>query len=77
MTSSRASTLATWRRRLRAFHEGEDGIETLNVVMIVGVSALILAAIVLAWPTIRDYFKGGVNKVIKDDALNANETNPL
>lgn len=69
-------TADTWRRRLRVFHEGEDGIETLNVVMIVGVSALILAVVVAAWPTIREWFGGGIKKVTKDSDLN-NPSNPI
>lgn len=44
---------------LRAFHEDEAGMETLQIVMIVGIAAIILIALKISWkdkiePWLRD-----------------------
>jgi hypothetical protein len=42
---------------LRRIHEDERGLETLQVVMIIAVAALILALVKLTWPTIKSWFQ--------------------
>jgi len=39
----------------RAFHEDEDGMETLQVVMIAGISAVILLVLVAFWKDIKGW----------------------
>jgi hypothetical protein len=45
---------------LKKLHRDEEGLETLQVVLIVGVAALILAALKLFWPALRDWSKKSV-----------------
>lgn len=48
----------TLRENLRSFHEDEDGMETLQTVMIVGVAALILIVLIAFWKPIKSWFNG-------------------
>lgn len=48
-------------RSLRRIHEDERGLETLQVVMIIAIAALILALIKTTWPTITAWF----NKLVQ------------
>lgn len=70
------STTASRSRGLRASRGSRRGMTTLEVVMIVGVSALILSVIVLAMPTIKGYFSSGVKTVINNEDLKST-SNPL
>lgn len=44
-------------QRWRQFHDDEDGLETLQIVMIAGLAALIMIVIVAFWKDIRGWFK--------------------
>jgi len=63
-------------RGLRPARRSRRGVTTLEVVMIVGVSALILSVIVLAFPTIKKFFVTGTKTVINNTDLN-DTSNPL
>ena len=41
--------------RIARFHKNQKGLETLQVVLIIAVAAIILALIVNQWPDIRDW----------------------
>ena len=49
------------RGRLARFNKNQKGLETLQVVLIIAVAAIILSLIVTQWPTI----KGWAEKAIK------------
>jgi len=49
-----------WRR----LHEDEEGLETLQTVMIVAVAAIILALLKETWPRIKAWFRASVQQVI-------------
>jgi hypothetical protein len=46
---------------LKKLHRDEEGLETLQVVLIVGVAALILAAIKVFWPQLKQWATDSVN----------------
>ena len=48
-------------RSLRRIHTDERGLETLQVVMIIAVAALVLALVKLTWPSIQAWF----NKLVQ------------
>jgi uncharacterized protein involved in cysteine biosynthesis len=52
------------RRRLRAFHRDECGLEALQVVMIIAVAALILALVKLFWSDIKNWVTPLIAKII-------------
>ena len=52
---------------VRAFHEDEDGMETLQVVMIVGIAAVILIALKVWWKDIKGWVGKKEKDVIADD----------
>ena len=43
------------RHRVARFNKNQKGLETLQVVLIIAVAAVILALVVNQWPTIRDW----------------------
>lgn len=43
-------------RRLRDFHRNETGLEALQVVLIVGIAALILALLKYFWQDVKNWF---------------------
>ena len=49
---------------LRRLHEDEEGMETLQVVLIVGVAALVLAFYKSLWPGIKQWYRASVQEVI-------------
>ena len=51
-----------WKRRLRGFHENEDGMEAIQVVMIVAIAALVL----IAFFTVGDRVFEWVGKMLTD-----------
>jgi len=51
-------------RSLRALHEDEDGIETIQVVMILGIAAVVLIVLWNFFPGIRKWVKDFVTKLI-------------
>lgn len=54
------------RDSLQAFHDDEDGMETLQVVMIVGIAAVILLVLITQWKKIQKWFGGKTDEVIKE-----------
>ncbi|HEY7311857.1 MAG TPA: hypothetical protein VH643_21010 [Gemmataceae bacterium] len=50
-------------KTLRRIHNDERGLETLQVVMIIAIAALILGLLKLAWPTIKTWFSGLVKNI--------------
>lgn len=54
------------RDSLHAFHDDEDGMETLQVVMIVGIAAVILLVLITQWKKIQKWFGGKTDEVIKE-----------
>jgi hypothetical protein len=49
---------------LRRLHEDEEGFETLQAVIIIGIAAIVLGAIRQLWPRIRDWFRTSVDEII-------------
>lgn len=49
---------------LQAFHEDEDGMETLQVVMLVAVAALILIFIRARWEQIKGWVSGVLGNIL-------------
>jgi Flp pilus assembly pilin Flp len=58
-----SGAIADSRSSLRAFLDDEEGLQTLEVVMIMAVAAVILAVIVMVFPTIRTWFYNRLNEV--------------
>lgn len=50
----------------KSFHEDEDGMETLQAVMIAGVAAIILIVLIAFWKDIKGWVKGKLNKAKSD-----------
>ena len=49
---------------VRLFHNDEDGMEAIQVVMVVAIGAVILLAFAkFVWPMIRDYTKSAINEI--------------
>jgi hypothetical protein len=55
--------LNLFRNRLANFHREERGMETLQVVLIIAVAAVILAVFVRLWPEIRDWAEEVINNI--------------
>lgn len=51
-------------KMIRRIHEDEEGLETLQVVMIIAIAALILGLLKLFWPSIKQWFSNLVNAII-------------
>jgi hypothetical protein len=51
-------------KTLRRIHRDEQGLETLQVVMIIAIAALILAILKAYWPQIRSWFEQLVNNIL-------------
>jgi hypothetical protein len=57
----------TWRRGLLNFHQDEDGMEALQVVMLVAIAAIILIFLKsVIWPRIRGWVQGKINELTSD-----------
>ena len=50
---------------VRKFHEEEDGMEAIQVVMIIAIAAIALAIIQAVFPDIRRFFKDAMDKILK------------
>jgi len=51
-------------KAIRAFHEDEDGLEAMQVVIIVALAAVILLWVMKTWwPDIRDWAKGNTDEL--------------
>jgi Flp pilus assembly pilin Flp len=55
---------------VRAFHEDEDGMEALQVVMILAIGAIILMIFKLLWPSVGTWVKSKVLGVTTDSSIN-------
>ncbi len=56
-------TTTNLRNRLAAFHKNEDGMEALQMVLIIAIAAIILALVVRVWPTISEWVVKMINLV--------------
>ena len=56
------TTLTSIKNRIARFHNNQKGLETLQVVLIIAVAAVILAFIVNSWDTISEW----AGQVIQD-----------
>ena len=54
-----------WRHALRSFHEDEEGMESLQVVMIVAIGAVVLLVLKLMWPSIKGWVMSAVGKITR------------
>jgi Flp pilus assembly pilin Flp len=52
------SELARKMDALKAFHNDEDGLETVQVVMIIAIAAVVLIALIKFWDEIKTWVKG-------------------
>jgi membrane protein YdbS with pleckstrin-like domain len=55
--------LTSLRQRISRFNSDERGMETLQVVLIVAVAAIILALIVNQWPNIKSWAESAIKAV--------------
>lgn len=55
--------LTSLRQRIARFNSDERGMETLQVVLIVAVAAIILALIVNQWPNIKSWAENAIKAV--------------
>jgi hypothetical protein len=53
----------TFRSLIAKFHSDEEGLETLQVVMIIGIAAVILAIVRSQFPTIRGWFESMLGNI--------------
>ena len=60
-------TLTTIKNRIASFDQDERGMETLQVVLIIAIAAMILALIVNAWPAISDWAQKAIETVTGGD----------
>lgn len=51
------------KNRLKRFHRDERGLEALQVILIVAIAAIILAALKMFWADIRDLLKSSVQSI--------------
>jgi hypothetical protein len=51
------------RNRLTAFHKNEDGMEALQMVLIIAIAAIVLALVVRMWPAIAQWVTDMINSV--------------
>jgi Flp pilus assembly pilin Flp len=49
---------------LKKFHRDEQGLEALQVVLIVAIAAIILALLKTFWPQIKQWFSDNVTEVL-------------
>jgi ABC-type microcin C transport system permease subunit YejE len=55
--------VSTIRQRIASFNQDERGMETLQIVLIVAVAAIILALIVNQWPNIKTWAQNAIQAV--------------
>lgn len=53
------------RIALRRFHEEQDGMDSVQAVMILAVSAVALLAVKNSWPTIRDWMNDTMDELLR------------
>lgn len=52
------------REKIKKFHNNEDGMEAIQVVIIIAIAAVVLMAVKLMWPQIESFFKTSVSKIL-------------
>ena len=57
------------RRRMARFNKNQKGLETLQVVLIIAVAAVILALVVNQWPAIRDWANEALDYISEDSDI--------
>lgn len=55
------------KARAGRFHRDERGLESLQVVLIVAIAAIILALLKWLWPVIKDWFKKALDNTANWD----------
>jgi hypothetical protein len=63
-TVTRRYVMDKLRNAVREFHEDEEGLETLQVVMIIAVAAVILLLVKSQWGNIRDWFNALIEQIL-------------
>jgi Flp pilus assembly pilin Flp len=56
--------LSKWKNRLARFHRDEDGIEAIQVVMILAFAAVVLVAAWALWDQISSWASGLIQKIL-------------
>lgn len=59
------------RGRMARFNKNQKGLETLQVVLIIAVAAVILALVVNQWPAIRDWANEALDYISGDSDIGA------
>jgi len=54
------------KKFLKKFHDDEEGLEALQVVMILAIAAVILGLLKLYWPRIRTWFARETENIVGD-----------
>jgi len=54
--------------RLRRLHEDEEGMESLQIVMIVAIAGVIFALVRVYWVRIRVWYRSSVDSVVRQGA---------
>jgi Flp pilus assembly pilin Flp len=57
----------SWRKAIRSFHEDEEGMETIQVVMLVAIAALVLIALKAFWNDIKQWVGKVLKKTTQDE----------
>jgi hypothetical protein len=60
------SRLRSMARQVEEFNNDEDGMETIQVVMLLGLAAVVAVLLFVFWKKIRGWFKGQEQKFDQD-----------
>jgi hypothetical protein len=63
-----SSKLAGLKNSLKMFHEDEDGLETIQVVMIIAIAAVVLIVVKLYWNDIKQWAGNLLTDLLNTDA---------
>lgn len=58
-------SLTNLKQAAAKFHNDEDGLEALQIVMIIAIAALVLIAIKNKWPEVRDWMNEQVDGIME------------
>ena len=61
-------------RRMKTLREDQRGLETLQVVLIIAVAAVILALLVNMWPNIRNWASGAIDYITGNQDMGAGQS---
>ncbi len=56
-------TIAKTKQAFRNFHRDERGLEALQIVMILGIAAVVLLFVKAKWPSVKDWADTLINSV--------------